>query len=280
MTTFTECSTDAAANLKAGQILQVQGQAVKYLEENGIPFLVTEEGDAESLESLLKQPIRLRAKPSFLDAASFIEYIKLYQTAGTLIFSKIDLQGGAFVAVLDHPAPGETSWNEHHATFSLQTTPDWKLWVSRDKQWMKQDEFVQFVEQQRHVFADPSSATMLEIAMSIEAAIGGNYKSAFRNDNGDRTLVLDMSTVASYGKAEAKLPIPSELTVILAPFEGQNPVHVSAFLRFRPQPDGVKFQYELQRPEEAIRVSAEEARTRISGETGKPVLNGAPTPRS
>lgn len=273
MESFDHHQTNTSAALEAGQVLAIKDQKPQTLED-GLPFIISAEGKPVSLEKFLPYPARHKARPKLLDAASFIAYVNLYKTQGTLIFSKFSLTGGAFTALLDIAPPGRTSWNDHSATFLLSTTADWATWMSLNNKWMSQEDFCLFVDQQRLVFSEPDSATMKEIAMNIEATMGGTFKSGFRAQSGSRTLVIDMSTVATSKVGEKKVEIPEEITVILTPFEGQNPVLVSAFLRFRPSNEGVRFQFELQRPDEIVKRSVEEARARIASETTLLVLNG------
>lgn len=270
---FDSHNTDAGASIDAGQQLATARQEVQTLAEGGIPFTIGLDGHPVSLEHLLPFPISHCGTVALDDVDSFIEYLNKYKQAGTLVFVKTSLTGGAFTAKLDYPEPGKATWGKHIATLALVPTPDWNAWTAVNAKWQTQEQFCEFVEKQRHVFSDPRAADMLEISRSIEAKKEGQFKSGLRLPNGDRTLLWESNTTATAGNG--KLEIPEEITIELSPFEGGSSVLIRAFLRYRIEGGAVRFQVEMQRAEEIVRAAVKDARNTIADKTTLPVLNGS-----
>ena len=273
--TFDHHQTDTSAALDAGQCLVIAEQKIQTAEEGGMPFILKRDGAIVKLEELLLKPIRHKAKPTFKDAVSFLQYLAIYKTGSSVIFADISGDGGSFKAMIDMAAPNDRSWHDHTATFTLETTEDWDKWIESNDKWLNQEDFCLFVERHTQNFFKPTGADFLEISHSIEATVGGQYKSGVRLQSGDRTLLVDMSTVASAKVGEMTVEVPEQFSIVLAPFEGQNPQQMDCFLRFRCTSNGVLFKYEMQQVAKAVETSALEARSRIEQESTLPVFNGS-----
>ena len=98
------------------------------------PVLIHRDGNIENLERYMPEPLRPRAKATFNEPKSFINYVVAHGEEGTHLFGDVTEAGGHFAAIVDYhlPTTAEASskqgaqWGEHTARLNLQTTPEWQ----------------------------------------------------------------------------------------------------------------------------------------------------------
>lgn len=160
-------------------------------------------------------------------------------------------RAGALVAVLDDHEQSGPAWGHHRAECALQFTPEWKHWVERDGSWFEQMEFAEHIEAGLKEIIDPPAADMLEIAQSIEASSTAIFKRSERIDNGLVGIQYEEGQSASAGQS-GRLEIPTEFTLQLAPFIGEDAVEMKARFRYRIKGTSLVLAYALDRPHEVI----------------------------
>ncbi len=230
----------------------------------------------ESLERYLANPRRIRATARLDDHPSFANYVNRFKTASTAIFCQLTEEGGSFAAFMDyHADPVSPGWAEHRANLTLLHTPEWKRWKQNSGVLMDQSAFSQFLEDNRLDILSPSAADVIEISKSIQATMGGRFKSAIRHDNGDRELVWESTTTAG---AQNGLTIPEKLTLQLPVFVGGQTYTIEAWFKYRIKEGTLVLFYELIRPHKVIESALKEVREEIEKLTGIPVLAGITSP--
>lgn len=240
--------------------------------------LVPKAGGGADLVYLERQPEQkpdyIKAHPKFDDAGSLIAYFNRFKDGNSTLFASIDAV--QVVAVLDHHIAGEkpeAGWNSHRATFTAKHSEEWKVWAGMHGKQMNQAQFAQFIEDNTIDIVRPDGATMLEVALSIEASKAGSFKSARRLDNGSISFgyVEEVSATAGRG---GSLEIPKDFDVQLRPFLGCEKHRVTARLRYRIDDGQLRLWYELVRHEDVKRAAFDAIVAKIKDETATPILLG------
>jgi uncharacterized protein YfdQ (DUF2303 family) len=267
--------------------------------------LVPEGYNIESLEPYLPAPARKSGSRSFNDAASFIGYVLDQAGPGpgstpvpaatpdagpnataeppvapvAAATTSTKLYGGVnpphFTAVFndhgDHAsAPG---WRDHTASYACPLSVEWKTWTGKNKQQMTQETFAQFIEDNAPDCVTPDSATMIEIARTLEAKKKVNFASGIRLSNGENELTYEETIEGTAGKGKFK--IPETFALAIPVLEGAERWRVDARLRYRIDGQGkLSIWYDLERPHKVLENAVREVWQAISHATGRPIYNG------
>ena len=139
-----------------------------------------------------------------------------------------DLERRSITAVLD----GLDGWARHSVTLGLTISREWAEWATIDGKLLEQQELAEFVEDHLTTIGHPDGALLLDVCQSLQATVGATFKAANRLQSGERALVWEEQIEASAGR-KGDVKIPEELTLVLRPFDGSDPVAVRASFRFR-----------------------------------------------
>lgn len=231
-------------------------------EGQGVPYLLLADGlKASSVEAFLQNPVRARTTVELRDAVSFVDYVKTYADANSLVFANI--ANRTITAVLDYHKPTEARWGSHRAQLTCLLTEDWKRWMAANKKAMGQVEFAQFLEDNLPNIAEPAGAEILEIAKTLEAKKSVNFGSSVRLDNGQHQLTYEETITGSASKGS--LQIPDKFVIGVEPFEGAGLYRVDARLRYRVADRGqLAMWFDLVRPEAVVEDAFKRARQAIA----------------
>lgn len=180
----------------------------------------------------------------------FCAYVALFaDKATTMVFT--DYNDG-FGAILDyHKSPTEPSWGRHQATLGLAHPPAWTTWAAKNKTFMTQTEFGQFLEDNLPDIAAPNGADLLEVARNFEASKSVAFKSFKRESDGAVNFAYEEDVKGTTSQGAIK--VPTEFTLGLVPYEGAKKYAVTARLRYRIAGAGVlTLWYELLRLEDVL----------------------------
>lgn len=227
-------------------------------------------------EQLLPFPRRTSGAANLSTAESFIAYVNRHNKgAGTVAWCQFDPQTYTlgFKAVFDDHSPMNPGWRKHSATYTPAMSAEWKVWAKADTESMAQVDFAAFIERNADDVtptvaagsADkfPTSLEMLSMATSFEANGEKRVKSIVRLQGGGMNLTyVDDNDEATLTQMKAFEKFQIGIPVF---FDGPG-YRIQARLRYR-QNQGVKFWYELIRPdrahEDAARELIEKVRTGI-----------------
>jgi len=133
------------------------------------------------------------------------------------------------VAILDPPERGRPSRQTHTTTYHASHTADYVDWKNISGQWLSQAMMTEFIEDHLDAFTDPDSATMLEIAESINGVTKATFESSHIQSNGQRMIVWREETEATAGHtSKGQLTIPTRLKLVLTPY-GHRTEYVALF---------------------------------------------------
>jgi uncharacterized protein YfdQ (DUF2303 family) len=224
-------------------------------------------------EKYKDQPTRKTGTTTVRDSAAFLTYYAKHHDADTEVYS--DIERLSVTAVLDANTATSARWGSHRLVLGLRTTKAWNEWTANSGKLMPQDTFAEFLETHLPDLVQPDSATMLEIAQSIQASTKGEFQSASRLQSGTRKFVFTEETNATAGQ-RGELEIPEVFKIAVIPFEGAVRYSVNARLKYRINRNELTIGYLLEQPEERLANAFLEITDLIAAGIDTPILNGTP----
>lgn len=254
-----------------------------------------------SLKGLIEEfrlaPERRKGKATAQTLASFIALTARHMDTDSAVFADMTWTAPKFTAVIDyhgqpHPVGDghEPRWLGHRIEYAFPLGEDWKKWVKFDGEPMSQQDFAAFIEDRiadlsaatdtetdelEHLFkakiADPFEILQLSrgLSVSVDAKVGRAVNLA----SGEAELTYTEVHNDSGGQ---KLIVPGLFVVSVPVFYGGQPVRIPARLRYRVANGGIKWFYQLWRPDTYVTEQLKKDRDAVVVETGLPVYEGAP----
>ena len=146
-----------------------------------------------------------------------------------------DLDARKVTAILD----GQAGWRQYRAVLELRHSSEWADWAKIDNQLLEQTVFAEFVEDHISSIAEPDAGRLVDIAQTLRGHVDTQWKQQKLLANGQTAFVWEERVEAKAGQ-RGDLAIPNELTLALRPFQGSDPVGVTARFRFRPSAEGIR----------------------------------------
>jgi len=209
------------------------------------------------------------------DVTSFATYwAKHADPAASEVYA--DRQERKVTAVLDAHREDVADWRGHRLVLGLRHSSAFTAWTGKDGQPMSQEQFAEFLEDNRVDIADPPAAAMLEIASSLQASTKAEFAAGIRLADGQRKLSYVEQTSASAG-ARGDLTIPEVITLHLPVFEGASTAdQLTARFRYRINGGKLALHYVLDRPADVVAAAFEGIIAEIADACTTPVLRGTP----
>jgi uncharacterized protein YfdQ (DUF2303 family) len=222
------------------------------------------------------EPARKAGVVSVVDVASFAAYYAKHSDIDSEVFA--DLDRATITAVLDANKNEGPRWQQHRLVLVMQLTEPWKTWTEHDRQFMAQQVFAEFLEDNfRDV--DPAgpvkAADLLTAAQMFEATIKVDYGSASRLTTGAVT-VKRIETVEQNTSRKGYLEYPEEVDLLIKPYTDADDEPISARLRHRTPADGLKLGYFLNQPERVRREAVEAVVAKTAAAIARPIMLGRP----
>lgn len=197
-------------------------------------------------------PARKRGSVALNDVASLIAYAK-DQGSATSAYVYADADARTIAIVFNDHRGAAAGWRDHRATFKAEYTPEFARWLANNGSGRAkaQTDFAEFVEDNIADIAEPFARQLLDVATTIQATTGIEFKSSKRLQDGQTQLTYNEVVDARAG-ADGALTIPKEFHLGLRIFKNGEGYKLTARLKYRIGGGGVKFWYELDRPERAI----------------------------
>jgi len=207
------------------------------------------------------------------DARSWTAYFTKHSSPASEVYA--DSERLTVTAVLNAHASDTPSWGDHRLRLELRTTDAWKQWMRNDGELLDQETFAEFLQDHLPELLEPSSADMLEIAQSLQAATKVDFQSGVRLASGQRQFQYVETTTTKAGQ-KGQLTVPETFVIGLVPFEGSEGYRLTARLRYRITDRGLRMGYKLERPADILRTAFTDVVNVIDGDIEQPVLNGTP----
>lgn len=242
-----------------------------------VPPNYTHKDITDLVEKAQPTPSRKRGTVALKDVASLLLYC-IDQTEANAAHDKgyiyADPDKRSITAVFNDQQGVQAGWRDHRAEFKAEYTPEFENWMRNNKQPKDQTVFAEFLEDNIADIAEPSGTQLLEIASTLQAKTGINFSSAKRLDNGQNQLQY-VETIDAKAGANGALTIPKEFTLGLRIFKNGGGYKITARLKYRLNAGGVKFWYELDRPERSVEDAFTGYVDQVREQSGYHVLVGA-----
>jgi len=249
-------------------VLAQEAAAPDELDPNKTYSLLVPDGDhVELLDLEYRLPAPERARGTYRPATvgALIDHVtRHYDKDHTTIW--VHPTSGRIAAVFNDTAPGEGAtpgWRDHCSQLDLRHTDEWLFWRSKDGQLVSQTEFAEHIEDGVKEIVEPAAADMLELAQSFQAAASASFRSATRLADGTVQMQYDEQLDAKAGRS-GEIPIPTEFTLAIAPFLGEEPYKITARLRYRLTSGTLRLGYRLERPNDVVRDALEQIAARLT----------------
>jgi uncharacterized protein YfdQ (DUF2303 family) len=232
--------------------------------------------DVTSQHGLLSsRPEYVKQTVNIQKTMSLVDYINRYKLTETTIFANINTD--RIDAVIDYHGPGvdpsEADYLAHRTNMQLQKSEEWKLWVSIDKKLMGQLDFARFVEENASDIEAPSAGELLDTVRDLQANRKVNFTKAVRTASDNENFEF---TVDNEAKTRGGLEIPTKFLLRLPVYFGEPPVLLSAFLRWKidPEQGGLQLGISINRAEFVRQEEFQRIAREVSEATERPVIYG------
>lgn len=244
--------------------------------DHGARFALHPEGFMlERIPSDFALPPYIQQAVTVDDADSLSSYANRFSSPASVLIADIDALSVA--ACLDwhnsnqgviELSPGA---RKHTATLKLRESEEFSRWNKIENTMLDQMVFAEFLDENATDIVDPEPASMIEIARDLEATQGVAFKSSTRLQTGERSLTYETET---HTKGDIK--VPTQFTLQIPLFAGEEPIDIEASFRFRPRPDGLKLGFVWRRVEYRRLAEFRQIAFRVSEATGLPLMFGRP----
>lgn len=282
---------DVSAILEAGRKVGMHERGIITIDAPGGQKLALLPGAASLIELPLlpsprrnAQPDYLQAKPVFKDWKSFVEYVNRFKNADrSLVFveKKTVNHEGELVgsyrmrASLDHHKPGEKgqSWLDHSATLEFLPCIEWVRWTGIDRKSLTQEEFIEFIEENLGDIIEPEALSVLDMVQNFEA--DRIVKIVSKRRLSDGTMSATVNIEGANGTETKETKIPQRLKLRLRPFDGFDPIEVTARLRYTASThEGLTFTVVLNRLSDVLEPAFERIYQQIQNSVDLPLFVG------
>uniref|UniRef100_A0AAU8B2P5 DUF2303 family protein n=1 Tax=Dulem virus 32 TaxID=3145750 RepID=A0AAU8B2P5_9CAUD len=266
----------AAQHLDDGGLYAIKGNdRTELLETPGYTRRVAEEQAAA--------PRRVIRTPSIHDTESFINYLAANttgQTEGVPVGTSYahgegklevwaDVEKRSIVAHLD----GGHGWRSHSINFTLRTPRDWEEWIRIDGALSPQTVFAEFIEDHLSSIGAPDGGLLLDVCQTLTAKTKVDFRSSSLLANGQRQFEFAETIEAKAGQ-KGNLAVPTELTLVLHPFQGAEPVAVTARFRYRIDEGRLFLGVRLAEPETVLEKAFDVLIAQLQKSLPVPILRG------
>ena len=220
------------------------------------------------------RPSRIIGTVNLRDAVSFCRYYSAFADDRSRIFAEPAYQ--SFLAILDYHGAGERTpeFLSHRAAFQMVLDERWKVWAGKSEKQFSQSDFAEFIEDNNADILEPSGATMLEVARDLKASMGANFESKVTPKNGQIQMRYTEQIDGKVGTGAMEVPEFFKLSIPV--YYNEEPITISARLRYRIQGGSLTFHYKLYRQVEILNAAFDKAATSISDTLKVDILRGSP----
>lgn len=231
-------------------------------------------------EHLRDQPKTKRGKIEVHTPDALVAYAKRHlDDDGSTLWADVDA-ASITVILNDHDLDrkpnldGHAGWADHRVHLQLRHSAEWAAWTAGNEKLVDQETFAAFLEEHVQDVAEPDGVTLLEVARTFHATVGARFKRATNLNSGETQLVYEQQIEAAAGRAgDAK--VPTELTVALRPFYGDEMVLVRGRFMFRVRDGQLALGYRLLNLIEVKQTSVQRLVGVVSSELALPIIEGA-----
>lgn len=208
------------------------------------------------------------------DVDSFDQYWLKHSDESSEIYA--DRESRTITGVLDAHSDDSARWQQHRLKLELKYSEAFRAWLGADGKPMDQEQFAEFLEDNRADIHNPPAAEMLEIATSLQASTKAEFQSGIVLSNGQRKLSWVESTSAQAG-TRGDLTIPTEIELAVQVFDGARVAdRLTARFRYRINAGKLSLHYKLDRPADVVKSAFDGVVVDVAAACATNVLRGTP----
>ncbi|MBR5594174.1 MAG: DUF2303 family protein, partial [Bacteroidaceae bacterium] len=140
----------------------------------GRAAVVHEDCHVRDIARYADKPYRGAGMVELLMLPTFVDYVLSRNVAGLVFVDKSKAQ-----AVFN-----PESWGDDVAHFRCECTPDWVAWRGKDKCWMSQEGFCDFLEDQEKVIKEPCGVELLDLVANFRQKSSVEFSRSYRGADG------------------------------------------------------------------------------------------------
>lgn len=250
--------------------------------DGGKEVLLPDGYRAHTIPPLEKPLTRIRQAANFYDTASFNAYVNRYKTANSRLFAVpgqlASDKKAAVTAILDYhgqatvDGAGTPEHAAHVAKYLPRYSEQWLRWSAISGKPLAQQDFAEFIEENRADIRQPEAAFLLDIVSKFKATKKAEFNSVVHQPNGDITIGWDENT--EY-KGKPGVTVPAELELGIPVFFKGTLYSVKALMRYRLSEGKLTFLVKLDNTVAVEQAAFDEITTSIAEATGIEIYLGA-----
>ncbi|MEI3040053.1 MAG: DUF2303 family protein [Victivallales bacterium] len=238
--------------------------------KNGVVGLIPDGMQLIRLDEYLPdRPRRKQIELKLKNVKSFIQYVNEQKSDHTRIFGHLE-EPYSFRAVIDyHGTSGlAADWCEHNVTLELSLSEQYRCWKKISGSLFKQEDFVEFLKDNRLDIISPDNGQILQLCMELDAHKDSRCTGKVPTNAGMAfSFVEDVQTSCRGEKVE----VPSSIRLRIPIFEGMPPVEIECDFKFRLTQGTMAFGVRMLGVEKMLREALDNARKEINEQTELPV---------
>ncbi len=203
-----------------------------------------------ALEKAQATPNRKQGIRTLGDIPSFIAYLT-DQAAQSTAYVYADVEQRTLTCIFNDHKDSAPGWRDQGAVFTALLTKEAQKWMGKSGSDMAQVAFAEFIEDNFADLAGDDATLLLTVATTIQAVGSINFSSHRRLENGTGQLTFNEMVDATAGP-NADLKIPKTFKLGLRLFKNGDGFALVARLKYKLAGGKVTFNFELDRPEQAI----------------------------
>jgi uncharacterized protein YfdQ (DUF2303 family) len=264
-----------------------------------VPALLTrgETPGINSISKLLEEhrlhPKRKQGTATVQTLASLIDLTNRHSTENSAMFVDLNWRKPSMTTVIDyHEARngGIADFLSHRIHYEFPLSEEWKVWVSKDGEFMDQEKFAYFLEDRIPDLASPSDADvsnierdfsctvanpnqLVELSRKMQVNVESKVKVNHTLQSGERQLQWEENHVGADGKA---ITVPGMFILSIPVFFMGDAVRIPVRLRYRVSGGSVHWCYQIYRPDQIITQHLEHSVSDVKAATELPCFAGKP----
>lgn len=297
-----EHNGDAQAIIESTVALsQVELMSAGFVDGKEVKLASIPEGRSLlSIKALLDEyrefPERKTGTARLNDPASFIGHVNRMKTDDSALFACVDRARPSLTAVYDYHTVEERLPRhcEHRAVYPFPLSDEWTAWTRVDGQFLKQDQFAEFIEDHVMDLANPRAAgeRTREYVAAIECELATPAKVAQLSKELDVRVSQKIVQQTRIGSGETQmifkdehkdeagqpLKVPGAFLISIPIFKGGMVAVIPVRLRYRVDVESksVKWFFNLAMVDELFKAAVDAEISMIQDQVGLPVFVGSP----
>lgn len=176
-------------------------------------LLAGEASQVINLTQYMERPASTEQVVRFDDLRGFVQYVNEFKSPATACF----VGSGQITVVFDYHTESSPDWLRHKAIYMYDQSERWRLWLSKNNQWLSQRDFADFLDSGLNEIIDPDQSEILNMVKNFRATI--NYEVDFEESSNGTSFNFKKVTKAGNTKKDSVI-IPEIIKLNLQPFNG------------------------------------------------------------